>query len=174
MNRRRLVAGVAGLALLIGLGAAPPVQESEAAWIDSEHGTATFTAGTVPTPVPWGSPQCSAFNVLLVGGRTTINWKVPDGVTGYTSANVEYGREVGGLLNPILSSLLGSQTTTGTPAAYTTVISGGLLSNALGGTLRFAMRLKGPGSWVSSWLVADVTFPALVGQGTCSLSVVSS
>jgi len=172
MNRR-WVAGTAGLLLLLGLAVAPPVQQSEAAFTDDEYAGASFTAASVPTPEPWGNPQCSATNVVLLGGRTTIRWKLPDG-SGYTVSDLEYGQEVGGLLNPILSSLLGTQSTTGTPSGYTTVITGGLLSNAIGGSVRFAMRIKGPGNWHSSWLVADATFPALLGTGTCTLSVRSS
>jgi len=174
VNRRRWVAGLAGLAVLAGLGLAPPVQQTEAAWVDPENATATFQALTVPAPEPWGTPSCTARTVLLVGGETVIRWRVPAGASGYTSADLEYARDVGGVLNPVLSSLLGTQTTTGTTSAYTTTFSGGLLTNALGGDLRFAMRLKGPGGWSSSWLVAYATFPALAGTGTCTLSVVSS
>lgn len=174
MSRRRLTAGVAGLALLLGLGIAPPVQQTDAAWVDSEYGGATFTAITVPTLVPWGNPQCTASTVLLVGGRTTIRWSIPSGFAGYTSADIEFGRDVSGVLNPLLTGLLGTVTTTGTTSAYTTVVEGGLLSNVLGGGMRFGMRLKGPGGWVGPWLVATVTFPALVGNGTCTLSTVAS
>lgn len=174
MIGRRVLAAVSGAALLVGLAIAPPVQQTDAAWVDPEYGSATFTAATVPTLIPWGSPECSAATVLLVGGRTTIRWSIPAGVTGYSAADIEFGREVNGVLNPLLTSLLGTVTTTGTPSAYTTVVEGGLLSNVLGGGMKFAMRLKGPGGWVGPWLVASVTFPALAGPGTCGLTTQAS
>lgn len=170
---RRLFAGMAGLALLGGAALVPSVPETDAAWTDAEVGAASFAAAEgLPAPVAWGSPQCSASNVLLLGGRVTIRWRVPEEAAGYSLDDVEFGRVVDGVLTPILTDLLGSVNTTGAPEAYTTVVSGGLLSNVLGGSMRFGMRLTGPGDWVSPWLVADVTFPALVGSGTCSLSVV--
>lgn len=168
---RRLTAALAGIAILGVASSLSAVPSTEAAWADAEVGAAELTAATVPTPIPWGNPECEARTLLLVGGRITIRWRLPDGATGYTADDVEYGQEVGGVLNPILTGLLGSERTTGTPSGYTTVVSGGLLSNLLGGSSRFAMRLTGPGDWASPWLVADVTFPALAGAGTCTLSV---
>lgn len=169
---RRSLAAAAGLVVLCVASLVPTVPMTEAGWTDAEAAGTTFTAATVPTPVPWGSsPQCDAANVLLVGGRITIRWRLPEGAAGYTEDDVEYGQEIDGVLDPILSGLLGSASTTGTPDGYTTVVSGGLLSNLLGGSSRFGMRLTGPGDWVSPWLVADVTFPVLLGGGTCSLSI---
>lgn len=142
--------------------------------MDSETGAATFQAAdALPQLGTWGSPSCQAANVLLVGGRVTIRWRVPEELDGYTWEDVEYGRVVDGVLTPILTGLLGTVNTTGAPDAYTTVVSGGLLSNVLGGSMRFGMRLTGPGDWVSPWLVADVSFPLLVGQGQCTLNTVA-
>ena len=176
--RRRALACLAGVLALALVAIAPTAGPTDAAWADHERAGATFSAATMPTPEGRGSPACSARNVLLVGGRLTINWKVPDGewplpegAAEYTVADVEYGREVGGLLNPILDGLLLSGvTTTRSGNDFTTVVAGGLLTNVLGGTMRFGIRLKGPGGWASEWLVADATFPALVGIGTCTLS----
>lgn len=168
---RRTLAGLAGFAMLAGVALAPSAENTEAGWTDAEVGATQFAAATMPTPIPWGAaPQCDARNRLLVGGRITIRWRLPEGTAGYTADNIEFGQEIDGVLDPILSGLLGSHSTTGTPSGYTTVVSGGLLSNLLGGSSRFALRLTGPGDWVSPWLVADVTIPPLVGNGTCSLS----
>lgn len=171
---RRVLVAATGLALLAGVALVPQAQQTEAAFTDGELAAGTFTAITVPTPVPWGSPECSAQNILVVGAQLTVRWRVPAEFSGYTSANAEYGQVVDGVLDPILGALLGSVTTTGTPSAYTTVVQGGLLSGLLGGSKRFAIRLKHSSGWVSDWLVADATFPALLGTGTCTLQVLPS
>lgn len=167
---RRIAAALVGVFALGAASSLSEVPATEASWQDAEVGSAQFTAATVPVPVAWGSPQCEARTVLLVGGQITIRWRLPEGATGYSADDVEFGQEIDGVLDPILSGLLGSTETTGTPSGYTTVVSGGLLSNLLGGSSRFGMRLTGPGDWASPWLVANVTFPALVGAGTCTLS----
>lgn len=71
MNRRRVVAGLAGLALLIGLGAAPPVQQTDAAWADPEFGSGSFAALTLVTPVVTG---CSVTSFLGTFTGFTITW----------------------------------------------------------------------------------------------------
>ena len=71
MNRRRWMAGAAGLALLVGLAAAPPVQQSEAAFIDSEYGGGTFHAATLATPEV---ESCVARSLLGTFTGFTITW----------------------------------------------------------------------------------------------------
>lgn len=173
-TQRRLRATVAIVAAAaLALVIAPHPTETEASWVDSEVGNATFNAITVPTPQSTGA--CVAAGGLLgVAPTVTVPWKVPDGLTGYTVLNAEFGQMTGGLLLPLTSVLLGNMTTTGTPTAYTTVASGGLLGTLLGGTAVISIRFIGPGGWKSPWLVASASM-ALAGLNPkCELSVAPS
>ena len=82
MNGRRLTAGLAGLALLIGLAIAPPVQQTEAYFTDSEYATATFT-GTTMTPL--SSATCTLLPGLTFTG-VKLTWKSAYDIAGITEA----------------------------------------------------------------------------------------
>lgn len=169
---RRVLAGVAGVALLVGVGLAPTAQITDAAFTDAEHGRATITALNVPEPVSSQTPGCVASSGLLgVNPVVTIYWRVPVGATGYSVTNAEFGLANNqGLLEPILSNLLQNVSTTGTSTAYVTVINGALLANILGGSKTLAIRFAGPGGWKSDWLVATASFGLLGANPQCVMS----
>lgn len=176
-GRNRLLAGIVGVSLLAGAGAAPSVQMTDAAFTDSEHvSSSTFTALNVPEPISSTTPGCVASSGLLgANPQVTVNWRVPAGVAGYTKDNAEYGQISNqGLLEPILSNLLGNVSTTGTPAAYVTVINGGLLTGLLGATKTFGIRFIGPGGWRSDWLVATASIGLLGANPQCTMSTAPS
>ena len=156
---------------ILGLLAAPPFEGTEAAWVDTESANATLGALTVPMPEGGAAPQCRASNVALLGSRLTIQWKAP---AGYTSADAQFAKQNNGLLDPITGPLLSSITTSGDPSNYTTVVAGGLLSNTLGGSIVFGIRLVGPGGWTSNWLATTATFPAVIGTNNCTLYTIPS
>jgi len=174
--RRRILATIIGASLLTGIGVVPSIQSTEAAWVRSEHTTsAAFTAYDVPEPISSQSIGCTASGLLNLSPTVTIRWRVPAGVTGYTSANAEYGQILNqGLLEPILSNLLQNVTTTGTPDAYVTTIGGTLLANLLGGRKTLGIRFTGPGGWKSDWLVATAEFGALGVGNRCTMSTAPS
>lgn len=164
---RRALAAALPLALLLGL--APGANETDAAWADAEAARGVFTALKVPTPV--STAACVTTPGLLgLSPTVTVNWRAPATATGYTLAQAEFGYSTGGLLLPLTAALLGNVSTTGTPAAYSTVASGGLLGGLLGGTSTVAVRFIGPGGWRSSWLVATATMGLAGANPTCTLS----
>lgn len=175
-TRHRLLASVIGISMLTTLGIAPTVQDTSAAWMRSEHATATpLTAYDVPEPISSTTPGCTASGLLNLSPTVTIRWRVPAGVTGYTSANAEYGQILNqGLLEPILSNLLQNVTTTGSPGVYVTTIGGTLLANLLGGRKTLGIRFIGPGGWRSDWLVATAEFGALGIGNRCTIATAPS
>lgn len=164
---RRAFAAALPLALLLGL--APGADETEAAWADAEAAQGSFTALKVPTPVSTAACVTTP-GPLGLSPTVTVNWRAPATATGYTLAQAEFGYSTGGLLLPLTAALLGNVSTTGTPAAYSTVASGGLLGGLLGGTSTVAVRFIGPGGWRSSWLVATATMGLAGLNPTCTLS----
>lgn len=174
--RLRVLAGVAGAALLVGVGMAPAAQVTDAAFTDTDHARATITAINIPEPVSSQTPGCVASSgVLGANPIVTIYWRVPVGVTGYSLTNAEFGLANNqGLLEPILSNLLQNVNTTGTSTAYVTVVNGALLANILGGSKTLAIRFSGPGGWKSDWLVATASFGLLGANPQCVMSTAPS
>ncbi|WP_431071174.1 hypothetical protein [Microbacterium phyllosphaerae] len=175
-RRHRVLAGVAGVALLVGIGIAPTAQVTDAAFTDPESGRATITAFDVPEPVSSQTPGCVASSGLLGANPiVTIYWRVPVGVTGYSLTTTEFGLANNqGLLEPVLSNLLQNVSTTGTTTAYVTVINGALLANILGGSKTLGIRFTGPGGWESDWLVASASFGLLGANPQCVMSTAPS
>lgn len=175
-RRHRVLAGVAGAALLMGVGLTPAAQVTDAAFTDPEHAATTITAFDVPEPVSSQTPGCTAQSGLAgLNPTVTIYWRVPAGVTGYSLTEAEFGLANNqGLLEPILSNLLQNVSTTGTSTAYVTTISGALLANILGGSKTLAIRFTGPGGWKSHWLVATASFGPLGANPACVMSTARS
>lgn len=153
---RRVLAGAAGLALLVGAALLPPVPLTEARFTDTEHTAASLQASTLATPVitsctvtsflgtftgftiAWTSPYAKAQQRLSVNAVAVDNAGVTQSGTGPYSYSTTVSSSA---LNTLLGSLLGSsntvrvQTIAGTswvsPAATRTLSVGGLLG--LGG-----------------------------------------
>jgi hypothetical protein len=121
VNGRRLTAGLAGLALLIGLAIAPPVQQTEAYFTDSEYATATFTGITLATPV---ITSCTVTSFLGTFTGVTIVW---------TSPNDKIFQRLM-IKTVVVDQANITQSGTG-PYTYTSVISSGLLNTLLGSLL---------------------------------------
>lgn len=184
--RRRTVAAALGVSALLAVGLVPPAQQTEAAWMgaawtdaawtEDERAIATVNAINVPEPISTTTPGCVTSSGLLgANPKVTVNWRVPVGVTGYDLSTAEFGQiSNGGLLEPILSNLLGNVQTSGTAAAYVTVIDGGLLTGLLGAAKTFGIRFKGPGGWRSDWLVANATMGLLGANPQCTMSTTPS
>jgi len=177
-SRRRVLAVLAAVttASFLTLLMWPHEETTDASFTDGEFAASgTLTALTVPAPVSSQTPGCVLDPGLLGANPVlTISWRVPAGVTGYSSSNAQYGSTNQGLLTPITGPLLSNVTTTGTTTAYTTVMNGGLLSGLLGNSMSFGIRFVGPGGWTSSWLVATASAGALGANPKCTMSTAPS
>jgi|GEM_PF-1022083 len=152
---RRLLAGAAGLALLLGIIVTPPVQNTEATFTDQENGGATVTAlallPPVVEPLPGGLTCPNPLSTLLGGTALTIKWRWPTTPTGYpatTALNVYLTAAADGSGGSIVAP------GTATSGVYTTAVSKSVLDGLLGG-LGF---LLGGGQYVvyfgTSWVTA--------------------
>lgn len=175
-KRHRAAAAVLGVSVLIGVGLGQAVPSTEAAWTDAERVMATGAAINVPEPITTVAPGCVASSGLLgANPKVTLSWRAPATATGYDLTKAEFGQIVNqGLLEPILSALLGNVQTTGTSSAYVTVIDGGLLTGLLGAAKTFGVRFTGPGGWKSDWLVANASMGLLGVNPQCSMSTLPS
>lgn len=172
----RASAAVLGISVLALVGLVPAVPSTEAEWTDPERAGATGTSINIPEPISSVTPGCVTNSGLLgVNPQVTISWRAPATATGYDLTKAEFGQIVNqGLLEPILSNLLGNVKTTGNAAAYVTIIDGGLLTGLLGASKTFGIRFVGPGGWKSDWLVANATMGALGVNPQCSMSTAPS
>jgi len=171
--RRRALALIAAAAICAGL-AVPAPQPTEATWVDSEAGSATFTAITVSAPT-YVSCQASGLLGGLLGLAPTLDivWNAPShaGDLVLEIASVDASGLVIELLNPLLGTVT-TQPVAGVSGQYKTTVNTGLLSGLLGGEARIALRYKSsdlPGAWVSPWLTVRGTWPALgiLGSPSC-------
>lgn len=169
---RRSLAGLCIVAAAVSLLVMPGAEETEASWVDTETGTATLTALTVPRPQ--ATAQCVASSGLLGAfPKVTIYWRVPEGFSGYTSADAELVNPNGSLIGSVTELLLGNKIeSSGTPSGYTLVIKDGLLGGLLGSSKEILLRLKGPGGWYSSDLKILATIGALGSSHNCATTPV--
>lgn len=132
-RRRRLLAGIAGATLLIGLGSAQTAQTTDAAFTDPEYARTTITAFRVPAPtiiacavtnnglgifqsvrLDWTSPYpASGTRLTLTQGATTAPVPAANITTSGPAAGLYTHSAVlsQALLTSLISNLLGSTTT---------------------------------------------------------------
>jgi len=166
---RRVLALCAAAGVLAML-AAPRPAPVEAMWTDAEAARATFTAMTVPTPI--ATAQCTGEGSLLGLGSSKLYlyWKLPAGYA-QNQAAISYTGSAG--LVPVTDTLTGTalKTTHTGGGNYTTSITGGLLSAALGGTRVLSVQIVDPNGWQSQPLTATGTWPLLgLGAPSCVVS----
>lgn len=154
---RRVMAGAVGVAVLVGIVAAHPVEQTDARFTDSEYGTGSVTAATLATPV---IASCTVTSLIGTFTGFTITWTSPylrvqqrlsinnvavdnANVTQSGAGPYSYSATISsGVLSTLLGSLLGSTNTVrveaiyagtawASPAATRTLSVGGLLG--LGG-----------------------------------------
>lgn len=164
-RRRKVLAGVAGLALILGAGLAPAVPSTDAGFTSDRPAAATITAGTLMAPVIDGYSSC--FSGLLGGllglGKVTVawHWNIAEatGIPSYANfdgtRNVEWSFDNGATWTAgVVSRAAGAGkfttefSSTLVPALGT--ILGGILSTG-SGALTFHVRTALPDSpgWVS-------------------------
>jgi hypothetical protein len=154
---RRVLAGAVGVAVLVGIAAAHPVEQTDARFTDSEYGAGSVTAATLATPV---IASCTVTSLIGTFTGFTITWTSPylrvqqrlsinnvavdnANVTQSGAGPYSYSATISsGVLSTLLGSLLGSTNTVrveaiyagtawASPAATRTLSVGGLLG--LGG-----------------------------------------
>lgn len=165
-RRHRVLAGVAGAALLVGVGLTPAAQVTDAAFTDPEYASTTITAFRVPDPT---ITACNiANNGLGIFQSVTLIWTSPYPANGVRLTLTQ------GTTTAVVPA---SNITTSGPSAglytYTAVLNQALLvsliSNLLGSTTTLTVNnlLTGT-SWVSAGATRQLSI-ALLGLGaTCT------
>lgn len=165
-RRHRALAGVAGVALLVGIGMAPIAQVTDAAFTDPEHGQATITAFRVPTPTITACVVTN--NGLGVFQSVRIDWTSP-----YPATGVRLTLTQGATTAVVPASNI---TTTG-PAAglythsavLTQALLTSLISNLLGSTTTLtATNLLAGTTWVSAGASRQLSVALLGLNASCT------
>lgn len=163
---RRMLAGVVGLSVLVGVAGKPPVQPVEALFTDSEYSSATIRAELKPPTLI--SVVC--VRPPLAGGPVvTIQWRWPTTVpySGFTATNARWKV---GTIDPYTMPTTGPVS-----GVYTSTITtsglGSLLGSLLGANLVIDARATTTTSW-TSLQASSITYnaPLLGGDPTCPIT----
>ena len=163
------------LAIVLAAGLLVSSQPSStlASWTSSEYAGGEFSAATIAPPKATASCALSP-GLLGAAPQITVKWAFATPSAGYTvPKNVQYGYLTNGLLEPVLTNLLGYLTTTPSDGGYTTVFGSGLLSGLLGGNMVAGIRTLDSSGWTSTWLVATASMGLLGANPSCSVSYMS-
>lgn len=160
--RARILAGVVGLAVLVGVGSSPAVQMTDAAFTDSEYATGSFTAAALAKPVV---TSCTVTNFLGTFTGFTITWTSP-----YPKVQQRFS-----INNVVVDNANVTQTGSG-PYTYSSTISSGLLNTLLGSLLGSTNAVKVEAtysgtSWASAPATRSLSVGGLLGLGgnnTCT------
>lgn len=172
--KRRMLAGILGVSILVGAAAAPTVTTTEARFLDTEEvASSTFTALKLAPPQITAVVNCSGLLGLGLANGVTLDWTMPAGAayTGFTPAN-----NVQWAFNSAGNNWQAVTTTGPSTGVYRTTFNTGIISDLLslllGGTMTFQVRTKVGTNWVSTG-VSKVTFQS-TGGGPLGLSPVCS
>lgn len=160
--RTRILAGVAGLAVLVGLASSPAAQTTDASFTDSEYAAGSFTAATLATPVV---TSCTVTSFLGTFTGFTITWTSP-----YLKVQQRLS-----INNVVVDNTNVTQTGSG-PYTYSSTISSSVLSTLLGSLLGSTNAVKvetiySGTSWVSPAATRSLSVGGLLGLGgnnTCA------
>ncbi len=173
--RRRAAAVVAAVALCVVL-AAPPVEQTEAGWVDAEVGMGTFKSIVVPKPT---YVSCSGTGILSLGASLIINWREAPNAS---ELIVDYAQlDATGILQPITGLLLADTVVTtpvqNNPGMQKTVVNAGALGLLLGGTKTLYIRYSGPNGendWKSDWFGVKGTWGIVAFSGCAPATPIAS
>lgn len=164
---RRLLAGILGLSLFVGVGVLSSVRPTEARFTDAEYtSSGTFTAFTVPAPT---ITACTVTNnVLGIFESVTVVWTSP-----YPANGVRLTLVQGTTTAVVPAANITTSGPTGGLYTHTAVLTQGLLvsllANLLGSTTTMtANNLLVGTSWVSAGTVRRLTIGALGLGATCT------
>ncbi|WP_311259544.1 hypothetical protein [Microbacterium sp. WCS2018Hpa-9] len=163
---RRVLAGVAGAALLLGIGMAPTVQMTEAAFTDDDYARTTITAFKVPAPTIIACGVTN--NGLGIFQSVRLDWTSPYPATG-TRLTLTQGATT--------AVVPASNITTTGPAAglythsavLTQALLTSLISNLLGSTTTMtATNLLAGTTWVSAGSSRQLSIALLGLNASCT------
>lgn len=165
-RRRRILAGLVGATLLLGVGLAPTAQTTDAAFTDPEYSRTTITAFRVPAPTIIACAVTN--NVLGVFQSVRLDWTSP-----YPAAGTRLTLTQGATTAVVPASNI---TTTG-PAAglythsavLTQALLTSLISNLLGSTTTMtATNLLAGTTWVSAGSSRQLSIALLGLNASCT------
>lgn len=161
--RARILAGIVGLAVLVGVGSSPAVQMTDAAFTDSEYAAGSFTAATLAKPVV---TSCTVTSFLGTFTGFTITWTSP-----YPKVQQRFS------INNVVVDNNANVTQTGSgPYTFSSTISSGVLNTLLGSLLGSTNAVKVEAtysgtSWASAPATRSLSVGGLLGLGgnnTCT------
>lgn len=164
--RHRVLAGVAGLTLLLGVGMAPVARMTDAAYTDSEHGRATITAFRVPVPTITACTVSS--NGAGVFQNVRLVWTSPYGASG-----VRLTLTQGATTAVVPAANIATTGPTGGLYTHTAVLNQNLLTsliaNLLGSTTTLTVtNLLAGTSWVSAGTSRQLSIALLGLNAACT------
>lgn len=172
-RRRRVLAGIAGLALLIGAGIAPIAQDTDAAFTDTDDGRATITAVRVSAPQIDSITTCNR-PLLGLSPVLVVKWRwlttaAPFNDLSKLSAQWSFNG----------AASISAPTTGPVSGIYTTTFTGNLLGELLGGLLGGSYTVAATTDWTTAGNVQwrsptpstiSVTVPPILGAPTCTFA----
>lgn len=166
VRRQRVLAGVAGAALLCGVALAPPAQITDAAFTDPEYGRATITAFRVP---PATIIACTvANNGLGVFQNVRLVW-----TSVYPASGVRLTLTQGATTAVVPAANITTTGPAGGLYTHTAVLTQSLLasliSNLLGSTTTLTVtNLLAGTTWVSAGTSRQLSIALLGLNASCT------
>lgn len=170
--KRRLLAGIAGLAVLTAVAVIPTAQLTEAQFTDTEYtGPATFTSTALVTPSITGCTiqNLSVIGVGLVFQSVTLTW-----TSTYPSTNMHLTATSGTTTGTVPAGNISASGPVSGVYSYSATLNQALLtslvSNLLGSTTTLTLTSVLPGtSWVSPATTRKLTIGLLGLGATCTV-----
>lgn len=148
-RQRRILAGVVGVTMLVGVGVAPTAQTTDAAFTDPEYARTTITAFQVPAPTIIACAITN--NGLGVFQSVRLDWTSPYPATG------------------VRLTLTQGATTAVVPAANISTTGPAAGSNLLGSTTTMtATNLLVGTTWVSAGSSRQLSIALLGLNASCT------
>lgn len=168
--KRRMLAGVAGLAALTGVAVLPSAQLTEAQFTDSEYTSASFQATTLvaPTITACTIQNLSVIGIGLVFQSVTLTW-----TSTYPPADIHLTATSGATTGTVPAANITSSGPVGGVYTYSATLSQALLtslvSNLLGSTTTLAVTSVLPGTaWTSPGATRKLAIGLLGLGATCT------
>lgn len=161
MRGRRIVAGAAGLAVLLGFASAPPVGQTDAYFTDGEYATATqITAGSLVAPSITSCTVSTLLGLGLVFVNAKITW-----TSQYPLSGVQLSMRPPGGTDVVVpaSNYVENASPGGGLHSYTVTVNDVLLQNVLQGVLGSTTILSVRAVAGTSWRSVEVTKTLSVG-----------
>lgn len=168
-TRGRILAVLCAVLMVLPAGLSASAGQTEASWVDSEHGQGNFTAKTVPVPTV---TTCGVTALLGVVTSASVQFKAPNG-TGYSYTDVKWslGADPGNMKaadnpGPTISSPVSGE--------YTATFSNGLLTGLINALLGQGFYIAaytghpGDGGWTSPLVYSKVSVSVL--NASCTVT----